>query len=76
MWKRIIVTPESNFFSVFCKAIKNTKKEKETMTIKVIDRNRSNRLKKEIYDLYKFQFDWQDDNVVGIEVYKKVGDYE
>ncbi len=72
-WKRCIVTTESNFFPIFSKAIKSVKPGREVLTISVINKARSTATKTQIKDLFRFEFDWQGDDICGIEVFKKEG---
>jgi len=71
-WKRFVVTPDSSFFPIFQRAIKDVKPGTETITISIINKIRSESLKQTIKDTFKFEFSWQDEEVCGIEVFKKV----
>jgi len=62
-WKRVIISPNTPFFSIFQKIIKN---EKTTYPINEVTVD----IKEQ--GLHKFIFDWQDENITGIEVYKKL----
>lgn len=72
-WKRYVVNPDSNFFPVFSKVIKEVEHGKDILTISVINKARSAATKTQIKDLFRFEFDWQGDDICGIEVFKKEG---
>lgn len=70
-WKRYIISTESNFFSIFSKVIKEVEPGKETITISVINKARSMAIKTQVKELFKFEFEWQGDDICGIEVFRK-----
>jgi len=58
--KRIYVNPNSGFFGVFQKVIKQVKYPIETITI-IANQEK-----------YKFIFQWQDENICGVDVFKVI----
>lgn len=73
IWKRIIITPESNLMNLFCYVIKKVNPGQNLLIATILNQDKSNKLKKEIKETYKFCFDWQDDNeICGIELFKKM----
>lgn len=73
-WRRITVTPESNIFPIFQKAIKQVPYEKESLTINVINKVKSAASKKQVKETFKFIFNWIDEDTCGIELFKKIGE--
>lgn len=71
-WKRIIISPESNLMDLFCQAIKKVNPNQNRLRATIVNQERTNKLKKEVKDIYEFHFDWQDENICGIEVFKKM----
>jgi hypothetical protein len=71
--KQIIINPDTSFFPIFQKVIKQSKYPNKEMTIKILDKERSLKVKKNIFNYYLFKFDWQDDNhdISGVDVYLK-----
>jgi hypothetical protein len=71
--KQIIINPDSSFFPIFCKAIKTVEYPKKELSIKVLNREKSMKNKKNIFNYYKFIFDWQDDNnnICSVDVFEK-----
>lgn len=70
-WKRVVVTPDSHFFPVFQSAIKKVEPGKERMTIKVINKKKSAAIRTKVNDTFRFEFEWQGDDVCSIDVFKK-----
>ena len=71
-WQDITVVPESNFFPVYQQVLKQMDKSKNSIQILVNNPDRSNKLRREVKDSYKFFFDWIDDDTCKINVMKKV----
>jgi hypothetical protein len=71
IWKPFHVDFNSSFMPIFSKVIKTIEDKKEDLTIAVINRDKSNKLKMEVKEHFKFIFDWSDENL-GIEVFKKI----
>jgi hypothetical protein len=71
-WIRFIIDSNSNFFPVFQQVIKQVKPEKDNVIIKVLNKEKSQKLKMEYKEHFKFVFDWQENNICGIEVFKLI----
>ena len=62
----------SFYHNIFSKVVSQVKYPKDSCRVSVVNRERSQKLKMEIKELYEFRFDYpeNDDKTVGIEVYK------
>jgi len=74
MWKRYPIYSDSPFFPIYSKVIKQVPQGKEDITITTINKDRSNKVKSEVKEVFKFVFDYQDDDesICGVEVYKQI----
>jgi hypothetical protein len=68
--RRIHITPESSFFHIFQKVIKQVTPNQSSVTIRVINKVKSAACKTEVKDTFQFNFDWIDENTCGIEVFE------
>jgi len=68
--KLINISPDSSFFPVFQKLIKQVESGTETRTIKVLNQVKSAKLRQQSFDFFEFNFDWQSEDICGIDVYK------
>lgn len=61
-WKRVIVNTDSPFFPIFQKIVKNSKLQHpyNVATVDIKD-----------WGIYKFEMEWQDENICAVEVLKK-----
>jgi hypothetical protein len=71
---RLTITPESHLFPMFQKVIKAVEYPKKEVTIKTIDRKRSEILRNNTYIYLRFLFDWQTPDICGIDVYQLEND--
>lgn len=72
MEKRIIVQPDTFFFNnVFTPVCKQMHYDKKEVTIIAVNKERSEKLKREVKDKYRFVFDYPENNdeVVGTEIF-------
>ena len=60
-YREIFVSPGTPFFGIFQKVMKQVTHPKEFVSIRVADKEN-----------FKFVFDWQDENTVGISVFKEL----
>jgi hypothetical protein len=60
-FREIFVHPGTPFFGIFQKVMKQVTHPKEFVSIRVADKEN-----------FKFVFDWQDENTVGISVFKEL----
>lgn len=66
----ITISTSSYLFPIFQKVMRQVETDKKPeITIKVLNQRRSNACRDVIKDMYKFKFDWLEDNVCGIEVF-------
>lgn len=70
MEKRFIVNETCSFFPVFSKVIKQVNYPQESVIISVKNQQRSEALKQEVKDKFKFTFDWINEDQCGIEVFR------
>jgi len=63
-WVRYVVGPESTFFPVLQKYMREVKHGKESLEIASRDGRKH----------FKFVFDWVGENQCGIEVFRKIGE--
>lgn len=73
-WEPFIITPSSTFFPVFSKAIKMVEFGKDSLEISVVNQDKSSKLKKVVKEKFRFIFDWQDKDICGVEVFRKMGE--
>jgi hypothetical protein len=73
-WIPYNVHTDSSFFPIFLKVIKQVESNQQTVTISTINKERSQSLHKEVKDIFRFIFDWQDENICGILVFKRTED--
>jgi len=72
IWKPYILTTDSSFFPIFQQVIKQAE-GKDSVIIKVLNKQRTEILKKECHDWFKLIFEWQEDkDICGIDILKKV----
>lgn len=78
MWKKVLISTDSPFFNIFSQIIKEVKPGEKTITKTIINKRRSQQIRTQVTEKYKFAFDWQDDNedICGIELYKELVDNE
>ena len=72
MEKRILIAPDTWFFTnVYTKVIKQIEYPKNEAIVNLINRERSEKLKQQVNETYKFKFDYPETNadVVGVEVF-------
>jgi len=72
VWNRYALTKDCAFFLIFQQVIKQTE-GKDVVIVKVLNKERSEKLRKECYDFYKLVIEHIDKDIDGIEVFKKVG---
>jgi hypothetical protein len=72
--KRITITPESSYFPIFQKVVKEIGNDKSEVKIQFINKARSAKIKQEVKETLLFKFDWQTDDICGIEVFKELND--
>ena len=72
VWNRYNVTDDCPLLPIFQKVIKQTE-GKDVVIVKVLNKERSEKLRKECYDFYKLVIEHIDKDIDGIEVFKKVG---
>lgn len=70
-WKRYILTTDSSFFPIFQQVIKQSE-GKDSLIVSVINKERSIKLRKEIRDQYRFVFQYQENDVCGIDIYQLI----
>jgi len=71
VWNRYTLTRDSTFFPIFVQVIKQTE-GKDTVVVKVLNKERTEKLKIECYDFYKLIIEHIDKDIDGIDVFKKV----
>jgi len=72
VWNRYTMTRDCAFFPIFARVIKQVEFGKESIMVRVVHKERTEKIKKPCHDLFKLVFEWQDENVCGIDVFKKV----
>lgn len=68
-WVRYNLTTDSAFFPIFQQVV-NQSEGKESVIVSVINKERSAKLKTEIRDQYKLVFQYLENDVTGIDIYK------
>lgn len=73
-WKRMIMNSDSPYFPVFLQIIKSVPFGEKSVTKTLINKKRSQTMRKEMKERFRFDFEWQDDDdsICGIEVYKEI----
>ena len=74
MWKRMVISPNSPFFTPFMQIVRQVKMGQEVVKKTIINRVRSKQARQEVRETYRFDFDWQDEDICGVEVYKEIAD--
>ena len=72
-WVRFVLTPSSRIFPFFQDAIKKVKTGDNFGILRVLNKERSEKIKKEVWEYYKLSFEWQDKNICGIDVFRNIG---
>lgn len=70
-WKSQPIVPGSNVFNLTQKVMEKIQPQQKSITIQVINKERSRNLRTPIKDTYRFNFEWQSEDIHSIEVYKK-----
>ncbi len=65
MWQWITVSPSSKLFPMVQKVMRQVPYPKETVTIQTKGKD---------INKYKFDFQWQNEDVCGIDIYKEIPD--
>jgi len=73
IWKPYTLTTDSFFFPIFQQVIKQSD-GKDSLIVSVVNRERSEKLKKEIRDHYRLVFQHQENEICEIDVFKKIED--
>jgi hypothetical protein len=73
-WKKYNVDPYNPFYDILLQVIKQVQPNQDKIQIRAVNRARSEKLKQEMAEQFRFYFDWQDDdpNICGVEVYRMV----
>jgi hypothetical protein len=71
-WIPISITNESYLYPLFQQAMQHIKPGQTTLIATTINKERTDKLKQEMKDTFRFEFEWQDENVCGIDVFKKI----
>jgi len=72
VWKRYSLTTESAFFPIFQQVIRQSD-GKDAIIVGVLNKERTDKLKGlECRDHYRITFEWQDQDICGIDIFKKV----
>jgi hypothetical protein len=76
MWKKCLISFDSPFYKVYSQVIKKVSFGQKEIVIAVINKERSQNLKIEVKENFKFVFDWQDEvgDIVGVELYQLIGE--
>lgn len=73
IWKRYNLTIDCAFFPIFVQVIKQTE-GKDTVVVKVLNKERTEKLKMECHDFFKLVIEHIDKEIDGIDIFKKVGE--
>jgi len=74
VWRRIVLVPDSSLFSFICNKIKEVQPGEKSLDLPVINKRKSQRSGREIKETYRIDFQWQNDDVCGFDVFKKEGE--
>lgn len=76
MWQTYPIHTDSFFFPIFSKVVKMVPFNQPYIVIAVKNQEKSQKMRADVIDKYKFNFEWQDENTVGVDVFKLIGEEE
>lgn len=86
-WVKYPITTSSFFFPIFQQVLRQTQTGTESVNIVVVNKDRSQKIRQEVKENFKFVFDWQlkndsstsacvddgeDCEICGVEVFKQI----
>lgn len=71
-YRELTISVDSPLFEVFSKIIKQVKFNEKEKEVSVINQLRSQKMRQQITDTFKFVFDWQNEDICSISVFEKL----
>jgi hypothetical protein len=75
-WHRVTLSPESPIFDLMQKVVEKIEHGKKSITVRVINKDKSRSLFMEVKETFKFVFDWQSADQCSVEAFKGEDSYE